>query len=300
MEPPCHFLVISNILSEKVLVFPGVGSFGSCMSKLTELGFVEPLRKFVASGKPLMGVCLGMQLLFQGSEESPGVAGLGVIPSMVTRIDNTHVSVPHIGWNGVRVLRDHASFPAAEAVGDYYFVHSFCALPTEANKDWILTTTDYGPTTFVSSVQHGNVLATQFHPEKSGSLGLALLKRFLTTAGVAAPSVPLPLSPSSAEKKTVLTKRVIACLDVRTNDDGDVVVTKGDQYNVREQSGAGHVRNLGKPVELAQRYFEEGADEITFLNITSFRNCPMRDAPMLDVLRLTSEQVCVLLLPYKM
>lgn len=90
-----------------------------------------------------------------------------------------------------------------------------------------------------------------------------------------------------------LTRRIIACLDVRTNDQGDLVVTKGDQYDVREKAEGGNVRNLGKPVELAQRYYEQGADEITFLNITSFRNCPLKDTPMLDVLRLAAETVFV-------
>jgi glutamine amidotransferase/cyclase len=90
--------------------------------------------------------------------------------------------------------------------------------------------------------------------------------------------------------RTLLAKRIIACLDVRTNDSGDLVVTKGDQYDVREK---GDVRNLGKPVDLARRYYEEGADEITFLNITGFRDFPLEDMPMLEVLRQTSENVFV-------
>jgi glutamine amidotransferase/cyclase len=93
--------------------------------------------------------------------------------------------------------------------------------------------------------------------------------------------------------KEGLTRRVIACLDVRTNDQGDLVVTKGDQYDVREKSNGGNVRNLGKPVEMARKYYEQGADEITFLNITSFRDCPLADLPMLEILRRTSETVFV-------
>jgi glutamine amidotransferase/cyclase len=146
----------------------------------------------------------------------------------------------------------------------------------------ILTTTDYG-TRFVSAVQQGNIVATQFHPEKSGATGLKLFKNFLqSTAG--------PVTPPNNPEKTRLAKRIIACLDVRTNDRGDLVVTKGDQYDVREK---GEVRNLGKPVELARRYYQEGADEITFLNITGFRDFPLKDLPLLEVLRQTSENVFV-------
>jgi glutamine amidotransferase/cyclase len=100
-------------------------------------------------------------------------------------------------------------------------------------------------------------------------------------------------SASTASTSEGLTRRVIACLDVRTNDKGDLVVTKGDQYDVRDKGEGGDVRNLGKPVEMAQKYYEQGADEVTFLNITSFRDCPLADLPMLEILRRTSETVFV-------
>ncbi|RCI03390.1 Histidine biosynthesis bifunctional protein hisB [Rhizopus stolonifer] len=145
---------------------------------------------------------------------------------------------------------------------------------------------------FISSVQKGNVFATQFHPEKSGYAGLNTIKSFLTGTGIVDEKTVIYKTPTMKEADT-LTKRIIACLDVRANDQGDLVVTKGDQYDVREASGSNDVRNLGKPVELAKRYFEEGADEITFLNITSFRNCPLGDTPMLEVLKRTSETVFV-------
>jgi len=134
-------------------------------------------------------------------------------------------------------------------------------------------------------VQQGSVAAVQFHPEKSGEAGLRLLDRFLSGA-TAESGDERPRGPS----KTHLAKRIIACLDVRTNDGGDLVVTKGDQYDVREE---GQVRNLGKPVDLARRYYEEGADEITFLNITAFRDFPLQDQPMLEILERTSENVFV-------
>ncbi|MBW2144241.1 MAG: imidazole glycerol phosphate synthase subunit HisF, partial [Deltaproteobacteria bacterium] len=161
-----------------------------------------------------------------------------------------------------------------------YFVHSFHVVP-EDDSD-VLTTTDYG-LEFVSSVQKGNITATQFHPEKSGDAGLIILKNFLSPGSE-------KRAPEYVSRQTKLAKRIIACLDVRSNDQGDLVVTKGDQYDVREN---GNVRNLGKPVELARRYYNEGADEITFLNITGFRDFPLEDMPMIEVLMQTSKNVFV-------
>ena len=146
----------------------------------------------------------------------------------------------------------------------------------------VLTLTDYGYP-FVSAVQKDNIHGTQFHPEKSGATGLKLLENFIREAR----RISIP---EKCPEQTRLAKRIIACLDVRANDRGDLVVTKGDQYDVRE---AGNVRNLGKPVELAGRYFEEGADEVTFLNITGYRDFPLTDMPMIQVLKETSKTVFV-------
>jgi glutamine amidotransferase/cyclase len=148
---------------------------------------------------------------------------------------------------------------------------------------YVVTEDDSLVLTTISSIQKNNIIATQFHPEKSGSAGLHILKNFLETGAEQA-------RPASVAESTKLAKRIIACLDVRSNDQGDLVVTKGDQYDVREN---GDVRNLGKPVELAKRYYMEGADEITFLNITGFRDFPLEDMPMLEVLRQTSKNVFV-------
>ncbi|WP_133510210.1 imidazole glycerol phosphate synthase subunit HisF [Candidatus Thiosymbion oneisti] len=272
-----------DILKAERLIFPGVGSFGAAMQRLHSLGYLEPLKEYLQADRPFLGICIGLQCLFEGSEESPGVAGLGLIPGTIRRFDVSGLSVPHMGWNGVRPQRDSPLFKGYRGE-QLYFVHSYRAVPEPANAHWSLACTDYGGE-FLSAVQKGKVAAVQFHPEKSGEVGLGLLDRFLSDAPLETAAAPY-----RGPERTRLAKRVIACLDVRTNDSGDLVVTKGDQYEVREQ---GQVRNLGKPVDLARRYYAEGADEITFLNITAFRDFPLGDQPMLEVLERTSEQVFV-------
>ncbi|CAG8702123.1 11363_t:CDS:1, partial [Ambispora leptoticha] len=205
----------------------------------------------------------------------------------------------------------------------YYFVHSYAVPYSNQLKEWTLAVTQYGTEKFVSVVQKDNIFCTQFHPEKSGYSGLRVLKAFLEINGaavqIALKDVNIIQNPDDVNtnnndnKRDRFRKRIIACLDVRTNDEGDLVVTKGDQYDVRDRMtttangnnyistnnglpnviNVGQVRNLGKPVDLAKRYFDEGADEITFLNITSFRNSPLTDLPMLEILRRTSETVFV-------
>ncbi|MFZ5776142.1 MAG: imidazole glycerol phosphate synthase subunit HisF [Thermodesulfobacteriota bacterium] len=270
-----------DILAAEKLVFPGVGSFGSAMARLRSLGYVEPLVDYLRADRPFLGICLGLQTLFEGSEEALGVPGLGLIKGQVRRFAAQGLAVPQIGWNGI-AQKKPSGLLAGYAGEKLYFVHSFRATAEPGNEEWVLTTTNYGEE-FVSAVQKGNVAACQFHPEKSGQAGLMIFGNFL--AGAAAPAT-IAVQPA----ETRMAKRIIACLDVRSNDAGDLVVTKGDQYDVRE---GGEVRNLGKPVELARRYYEEGADEVTFLNITAFRDCPLRDQPMLEVLRRASENVFV-------
>ncbi len=273
-----------DIAHADILVFPGVGSFGAAMTRLRQEGYAEPLLRYLQADRPFLGICLGLQTLFEGSEESPGVAGLGLIPGIIRRFDDRRLAVPQIGWNGI-VPRKPSGLLAGYQGEKLYFVHSFRAVGTEANRPWILAETLYGEP-FISAVERGNVAACQFHPEKSGKAGLRLLANFLARRQAeGALSVR-----GDAPVRTTLAKRIIACLDVRANDAGDLVVTKGDQYDVREK---GEVRNLGKPVELARRYYEEGADEISFLNITGFRDFPLQDQPMLEVLRRTSENVFV-------
>ncbi len=268
-----------DILAAEKLVFPGVGAFGSMMQELRDRGFVAPLKRYLAADRPFLGICLGLQALFAGSQEAPGVPGLGVIEGTVRRFDIDR-AVPHMGWNGLHVQQPSRIFSGLRSDEKFYFVHSYHVVCDDEAA--VLTTTDYGRR-FVSAVQRGNLIATQFHPEKSGPAGLRILENFLRADSA-------PVRPAPATGPTRLARRIIACLDVRTNDHGDLVVTKGDQYDVRED---GEVRNLGKPVELARRYYQEGADEITFLNITGFRDFPLRDMPMLEVLRRTSENVFV-------
>ena len=275
----------ADILAADKLIFPGVGSFGSAMQRLHQCGYVEPLLAYLKADRPFLGICLGLQTLFEGSEEALGVQGLGLIKGQVRRFAAAGLSVPQIGWNGINLRKPSGLF------NDYqgeklYFVHSYRAMAQEDDQEWVLTTTDYGEE-FVSAVQKGNVAACQFHPEKSGRAGLAILNNFLTATDL---TTAAAMAVQSCPPPTRMAKRIIACLDVRSNDTGDLVVTKGDQYDVRE---SGEVRNLGKPVELAKRYYEEGADEVTFLNITAFRDFPMKDQPMLEVLQRASEQVFV-------
>ncbi len=268
-----------DILAAEKLVFPGVGAFGNMMRILQDKNYVKPLTAYLHSNRPFLGICLGLQALFEHSEEAPDINGLGFLAGSVKRFA-IDLSVPHIGWNGLNFKQASRIFSGLGGDEKFYFVHSYHIVADDVSV--ILTTTDYG-SEFVSSIQKGNIIATQFHPEKSGRAGLVILQNFLKTAAE-------QTHPVRSAATTTLAKRIIACLDVRSNDEGDLVVTKGDQYDVRE---GGDVRNLGKPVELAQQYYAEGADEITFLNITGFRDFPLEDMPMLEVLRQTSKNVFV-------
>jgi glutamine amidotransferase/cyclase len=268
-----------DIVSAEKLVFPGVGSFGNMIKILNNKNFVQPLKDYLEADKPFLGICLGLHALFEKSEESKEVfEGLGFIKGSVNRFD-VDLSVPQIGWNGINIKKKSGFFSNFSGDEKFYFVHSYHVKP--ANDDAVLTTTDYGYE-YVSSIQKGNVIATQFHPEKSGENGLKLLKNFVEDNRSNIPEI--------CSGNTRIAKRIIACLDVRSNDIGDLVVTKGDQYDVRDESD---VRNLGKPVELARQYYVDGSDEIAFLNITGFRDFPLEDMPMIDVLKKTSSNVFV-------
>jgi len=269
-----------DILSADKLIFPGVGNYESMIQILNQKDYIEPLREYLSADRPFFGICLGMQALFQGSEESVSSnESLGFFKGRVARF-KTDLAVPHMGWNGINIKQKSPLLSGIDPDSRFYFVHSYHLVPEDPSV--ILTTTTYDYE-FVSAVQKGNVMGTQFHPEKSGRVGMKLLENFISSDDLHA------YGPANIQGKR-LAKRVIACLDVRSNDDGDLVVTKGDQYDVRDK---GNVRNLGQPVDLAKRYYEEGADEITFLNITGFRDFPLKDMPMLKVLEETSKNVFV-------
>jgi imidazole glycerol-phosphate synthase subunit HisH len=161
------------------VVLPGVGAFGDCMRKLRERGLDGACEEAFRSGKPFLGVCVALQVIFEGSEESPGVEGLGLLPGDVVRFGGDGLKVPHIGWNDLSVVRDHPVLDGLDG-GAFYFVHSY--FPVPENTGDLIGETDYG-TRFCSVAGRENLVAVQFHPEKSSSAGLKLYENFLVWAG---------------------------------------------------------------------------------------------------------------------
>jgi glutamine amidotransferase len=157
-------------------VVPGVGAFGACMRGLVERGLDATVDRYVRGGRPLFGVCLGMQVLFASSDEDPG-AGLEHFPGRVRRLPGT-VKVPHMGWNEVRWTGDHALIEGIPSGTRFYFVHSYAPDPDEAST---IGETEYG-TTFAAAVARGSVFATQFHPERSGDAGLEIYRNLVGAA----------------------------------------------------------------------------------------------------------------------
>jgi imidazole glycerol-phosphate synthase subunit HisH len=158
------------------IVLPGVGAFGDCMANVEGYGLAGPIRAAIQSGKPFLGICLGLQLLFEESEEFGTHKGLGIIPGKVRRfVPDQGLKVPHMGWNNVSIERPCPLFEGIPDRTYWYFVHSFYVDPS--NKAVAATMTDYGAR-FVSSIWRDNVVACQFHPEKSQTVGLQLIKNF--------------------------------------------------------------------------------------------------------------------------
>ena len=155
------------------VILPGVGAFGDCMLNLEKYGLVPVIKETLASDKPFLGICLGLQLLFEGSEEAPGIQGLGFFKGQVEKI-KTDLKVPHMGWNSL-ILKTPSPLLTKAADGYVYFVHSFHAVPED--KGIITAVCDYG-TEVTAAVGRGNVQAVQFHPEKSSKVGLGILQSF--------------------------------------------------------------------------------------------------------------------------
>ena len=164
-----------DIYNSDCLILPGVGSFDTGMKNLNERKLIEPINESVIiNKKPILGICLGMQLLSDGSEEGKKINGLGYIPGNVVKLNNDKLRLPHIGFNEAASFSDNFFTSALNT--DFYFVHSYHFIPTDS--DHIICTTKYG-TSFISGIQKDNIIGVQFHPEKSQSSGLVFLKNFI-------------------------------------------------------------------------------------------------------------------------
>ena len=168
------------ILKADKVILPGVGSFGDAMGKLRQYGLVEVIEEVVRRGTPFLGICLGLQVLFESSEESPGVAGLSLLRGKIVRIPaGEGLKIPHMGWNSLDIRRPRGLFARIPAEPYVYFVHSYYL---RAEEDVVTATAEYG-VTIDAAVQKSNLLACQFHPEKSGAVGIELLRNFAAMAG---------------------------------------------------------------------------------------------------------------------
>ena len=157
------------------VILPGVGAFGDCMKNLNERGLAPVIHEVIAAGKPFLGICVGLQMLFEGSEEDPGVAGLGIFKGMVRKIAAPGLKIPHMGWNNLEYRTSSSLFQGLPPAAYVYFVHSYHAVPTD--ESCITAVTDYGGQV-TAAVGRWLVQAVQFHPEKSSAVGLKILANF--------------------------------------------------------------------------------------------------------------------------
>lgn len=173
----------AKILAAERVVFPGDGAAGESMRNLRELGLIDTLRSVVERGTPFFGICIGMQVLFDFSEENDGVHCLGFVPGRVTRFQPTDRAekIPQMGWNAVRFRQDHPLFAGIEEESEFYFIHSYYPVP--ADPAHFFGETEYAGARFASAVGKGNLFATQFHPERSGRIGLRMLQNFVEWDG---------------------------------------------------------------------------------------------------------------------
>lgn len=166
-----------EILNADKVILPGVGAFGDAMKCLEESGLTKTVKAVAESGKPFLGICLGLHLLFEESEESPGVKGLGIFKGKIVKIpDNGSLKIPHMGWNNIHITKDSKILKNIGSEPYVYFVHSYYV---EAEDSSVVSAyTEYGQRLDIA-VEQGNVFATQFHPEKSGDTGMEILKNFI-------------------------------------------------------------------------------------------------------------------------
>lgn len=239
------------------LVLPGVGHFGTMMERLEQAGVAALLRRQAAAGVPLLGICLGMQALYEGSEEAPGVAGLGLLPGRVRRLAAAPGwRVPHVGWSAVQPVGTPRLLAGAGAA-QFYFTHSY-----HAPVDAATVAAAQAATTFAAAVERGNVSGVQFHPEKSGAAGLRVLRNFIMPPPAPAARPPL---------------RIIACLDLAA---GRVV--KGVRFV--------NLRDCGDPAELAAAHAAAGADEVFLLDIAATVETRQ---PQLESVRRVAREIAV-------
>ena len=167
----------NTILAADKLILPGVAAFGDAMERLHQYGLVDVIREAVKNGTPLLGICLGLQLLFEHSDESDGVKGLGILKGQILKIpDSPGLKIPHMGWNSLKLQNDGRLFKDLPEEPYVYFVHSYYLKATD--ESIVKATTEYS-THIHASVEQGNVFACQFHPEKSSDTGLQILKNFV-------------------------------------------------------------------------------------------------------------------------
>jgi imidazole glycerol phosphate synthase glutamine amidotransferase subunit len=234
----------TDIAAAEKVILPGVGHFGSLMRQLDDRGLRQPIREFVQSGRPFLGICVGLQALFEGSEEDSDARGLGLLKGVVRRLPPGQ-KVPHVGWSPIECLRPSRLLAGVGLEPAFYFTHSYAASVTE-----FTTYAGYYPDAFTAVVERENVFGAQFHPEKSGRAGLAVLRNFLTLPRVA------PVAIRRSRRTCAPARRIIPCLDVHA---GRVV--KGVRFV--------SLRDSGDPAELAAAYNAAGADELVLLDISA-------------------------------
>lgn len=168
----------TDVLNAQVVILPGVGAAADTMENLKALGMVTSICQFIAEGRPFFGVCIGLQILFTGTEEGGWHECLGVIPGRVRRLPSG-LKIPHMGWNQVKQRISHPVFKGIPDEANFYFVHSYYGAPED--ESLVASETDYG-VPFCSVIARGNLVATQFHPEKSGEFGLRMYSNFIKLA----------------------------------------------------------------------------------------------------------------------